>query len=124
MRGEDGQATVEFALVAPLLVVLVLAIAQLGILFNNWITLTDAARAGARAGAVSRFESNPTEAARQAVVAATHGLDQTKLAVQVTSTWQPGSQLTITASYPYSVDIFGIVLKSGRLTTTMRERVE
>ncbi len=44
--------------------------------------------------------------------------------MQVTSTWQPGSDIEIAASYPYSLDIFGIVVKSGALTSTMRERVE
>ena len=34
---------VEFAIVAPILLMLILGIIQLGVLFNNYITLTDAA---------------------------------------------------------------------------------
>ena len=37
----------EFALVLPVLLVLVTAILQFGLLFNNYITLTDAVRSGA-----------------------------------------------------------------------------
>ena len=42
-RGEDGQALVEFAIVLPLLLILVTGIIQFGLLFNKYITLTDAA---------------------------------------------------------------------------------
>ena len=45
----------EFALVLPVLVALLLAIIQFGIVFNNYLTITDATRAGARKAAVSRF---------------------------------------------------------------------
>ncbi|HEY8644492.1 MAG TPA: TadE family protein, partial [Gaiellaceae bacterium] len=55
LRNEDGQAAAEMALVLPVLAAILLAIAQFGIAFNNYITLTDATRAGARKAAVSRF---------------------------------------------------------------------
>ena len=42
-----GQAIVEFAIVLPLLLALVLGIVQFAIAFNNYLTLTDAVRAGA-----------------------------------------------------------------------------
>ena len=42
----------EFALVLPILLFLLLAIVQFGVVFNNYVTLTDAVRAGARKGAV------------------------------------------------------------------------
>ena len=48
LRSERGQTMTELALVLPILVVLVLAIAQFGVAFNNYVTLTDAARAASR----------------------------------------------------------------------------
>jgi hypothetical protein len=38
----------------------------------------------------------------------------------------PGSQITVTASYPYSIDIpfFGIRIADGTLTATAKERLE
>ncbi len=54
IRDERGQSMTEFAIVLPILVVLLFGIVQFGILFNNYVTLTDAVRAGARAAAVSR----------------------------------------------------------------------
>ena len=50
---------VEFVIVAPLLVLLVFGIIQFGILLNNYVTLTDAVRAGARQASVSRTASDP-----------------------------------------------------------------
>ena len=48
----------EFAVVLPILVFLVFAVIQFGITFNNYLALTDAARAGARKAAVSRLSGN------------------------------------------------------------------
>ncbi len=58
-KREDGQAMVEFAMVAPILLMLVLGIIQFGIVFNHYMTLTDAVRAGARQAAVSRTLPEP-----------------------------------------------------------------
>jgi len=49
----------EFALVLPILALLLFGVIQFGIVFNNYITLTDATRAGARKAAVSRRASDP-----------------------------------------------------------------
>ena len=54
LRAEGGQSFVEFAFVMPFLVFLVLAIVQFGRAWHNYITMTDAARVGAREGAVHR----------------------------------------------------------------------
>ena len=67
LRSEDGQAATELALVFPILLVILIAIAQFGILFNNYITLTDATRTGARKAAVSRFTGDQGAAATLAV---------------------------------------------------------
>ena len=45
---EDGAAAVEFALVVPLLLLILFAILDLGWVFNQQLTLTQAAREGAR----------------------------------------------------------------------------
>ncbi len=50
--GESGQATVELALLTPLLVLLLLAVAQVGLVARDQILVVHAARAGARAAAV------------------------------------------------------------------------
>jgi Flp pilus assembly protein TadG len=51
---ENGQSFVEFALVLPFLVFLIFGIVQFGRAWHSYITITDAARVGAREGAVHR----------------------------------------------------------------------
>jgi Flp pilus assembly protein TadG len=124
VREERGQTMAEFAVVLPILVVLLLGIVQFGILFNNYVTLTDAARAGARAAAVARQSGDPVGAATSAVRASGADLNQGNLAVNVSSGWAPGSPVTVTATYPYSISLLGWVVSSGSLTTKTTEAVE
>jgi len=105
---------------------LILAIAQFGIAFNNYLTVTDATRAGARKAAVSRFTGDAGASAVALVKASAAGLNASELGVSVTSTnWTvPGSEVTVTATYPYSINILGWTVKSGNLTSTTKERLE
>jgi Flp pilus assembly protein TadG len=123
-RSEQGQAMTEFALVLPILALLLFAVIQFGIAFNNYVTLTDATRAGARKAAVGRQLSNPQAATVTAVRNSASDLTQSKLAVTVSSTWQPGADVAVTATYPYSISLLGMVVKSGTLSSTTTERVE
>ena len=124
IRDEQGQTMAEFAIVLPILIVLLFGIVQFGILFNNYVTLTDAARAGARAAAVSRQSGDPTGTATAAVRSSANDLNQAKLGVSVSSAWTPGSQVTVTATYPYAISLLGWVVTSGSLTTKTTEAVE
>jgi Flp pilus assembly protein TadG len=124
LRSERGQSLTEFALALPILALLLFAVIQFGIVFNNYVTLTDATRAGARKAAVDRQVPNPAAAAISAVRSSATDLKQSDLAVTVTSTWQPSSDVTVTATYPYSISLLGMVVKSGRLSSSTTERVE
>jgi Flp pilus assembly protein TadG len=123
-RNQQGQSMTEFALVLPLLVILLFGVIQFGIVFNHYITLTDAVRAGARKGAVGRRLQNPNAAVEQQVRDAATDLKEADLNVTVTSSWTQGSDVSVTASYPYSINLLGIVVKSGRMSSTTKERVE
>ncbi len=107
----------------PLLALIILAIVQFGVLYNNYETLTNATRAGARVAAVSSTGSCPGTTV-QSVRDAAYGLDLAKLNVTVPCPWTSGGQLTVTATYPYSINLMGVVVKSGTLTSTTKERHE
>jgi Flp pilus assembly protein TadG len=124
MRSERGQSLVEFALALPILVLLLFAVIQFGIAFNNYVTLTDATRAGARKAAVGRQLSNPQSTTITAVRNSATDLKQGDLAVTVSSTWEPGADVNVTATYPYTINLLGIPVKTGRLSSTTTERVE
>ena len=123
-RSEEGQALVEFALVAPLLFLILFGIIQFGIAFMNSVALTDAVRAGARKAAVSRSAADPTQATKTALLGAATDLDPSKVSINVTSDWVSGDTVTVDATYPYQINLLGIVVASGNLHSSTTERVE
>jgi Flp pilus assembly protein TadG len=125
-RNEDGQTMTEFALVLPILALLLFAIVQFGMLFHNYITITDAARAAARKAAVSKDTPNPAATAEEAARGSASNLDQGDLdvAVSVTPSWEHGADVTVTTSYPYEISLVGKSVVSGTLTSSTTERVE
>ena len=124
IRNENGQTMVEFALVLPVLVVLLFGIIQFGTAFNNYVSLTDAVRAGARVAAVSRQSSTPVADTVAKVMASATDINTSQINVTVNSTWVHGGDVTVQATYPYSISLLGVVVASGNLTSTTTERVE
>ena len=124
IRSQRGQTMVEFAMVLPIIALLLFGVIQFGITFNNYITLTDAVRAGARKGAVARRIQNPQAAVTTSVRNAATDLKASDLQITVNSTWAQGSDVTVTATYPYSINLLGVVVKSGRMHSSTTERVE
>jgi Flp pilus assembly protein TadG len=119
---------VEFALVLPVVLLLLLGIVQFGIVFNDYIQVTSAAREGARKAAVSRTQSNPTSVAVQAAKDSAPSLDQSQMTVTVTADtdttgWRQGGNVTVQVTYPWSVNLLGYVVLNGKTMTaqtTMR----
>ena len=62
------------------------------------------------------------------MIAAAADLKASDLVVTVTpankSAWVQGGDVTVTATYPYSINLLGLVVKSGRMTSQTTERVE
>jgi Flp pilus assembly protein TadG len=69
---ERGSAVVEFALVAPLILLLALAVVQVAIALEVRATLTSAAAEGARAAALAG--SNPAAGVRRAQTLLSHNV--------------------------------------------------
>src|SRR5438034_9958591 len=107
-KNQDGQSATEFALVLPILAFLLFAVIQFGIVFNNYVQLTDATRAGARKATVSRQTPDPVGTTVAAVRASAKDLKQSDLTVTVSSTWQPSADVGVTATYPYSISLLGM----------------
>lgn len=126
MRDEGGQALAEFALVLPVLLGLVTVMLSAGNIYRNYLSLTDAVRNGARVAVVSRTAADPTGTAVAAVVNAGSDLNLTSSNVQVTTSpaWQAGADVTVTATYPYTLDLFGIPVTSGTISSSTTVRVE
>ena len=56
IKHEKGATAIEFALILPVFIIIIFAVFQFGIVFNNWIALTYAAREGARLAAVDEYD--------------------------------------------------------------------
>jgi Flp pilus assembly protein TadG len=123
MLEEKGQTFVVMAIAMPVLLIALFAMIQFGIVFKNYLALTDAVRVGARQGAVSREQSCPRCVTEAAVRAAATDLDPDDLAVTATSAWTAGSDVTVQATYPYEFNIMGVVVASGNLSSQTVERV-
>jgi len=61
-RGEDGAQLVEFALVLPLLLLVMLGIAEMGFMFQRYEVVTNAAREGARLAVLPGYGSADVQA--------------------------------------------------------------
>ena len=61
-RGERGSAAVEFAMVLPLLLLLIFGIIDFGRMLNDKITLNEAAREGARSSALQGADAGKARA--------------------------------------------------------------
>lgn len=112
IRAESGAAAVEFALVAPLLFLVVFAIIDFGFGFHAWDAAENAAREGARVAAV---DPDPNAIITRARNSSSY-LDQSKMNVTVTcsrdngtsfaacgagSTWNEGDLVRVTITYDY-----------------------
>ena len=116
---------VEFALVVPMLLVILFAVVQFGGVYNDYVALTDATRVGARKAAVSRQAVNPAGVAEAALRSSARDLRQADLGVSVsTAAWEHGRDVTVAATYPYEIDLLGFVVASGELESETTERVE
>ena len=78
----------------------------------------------ARSSGVGQIDSAALSAVRGSLPPAPAGVTQSSLSVSVTSTWAQGADATVSASYPWSIDVMGVVVASGTMTSTTTERVE
>jgi Flp pilus assembly protein TadG len=120
--GDEGQSSVELALVLPVVVLAALLIVQVAAIAHHQLLLVHVAREAVRAAAVSDDDSS--DAARHAAQRAS-GLDRDRLEVQTTVI---GDQVRVAVAYrdPTDVVLAGPMLPDLRLTaeaTMQREAV-
>jgi Flp pilus assembly protein TadG len=121
-----GQAMVEFTLILPLLMLLILGIYQFGQTYADYIQVTNAARDGGRKALVSRSDVNGVADVVTAAKNATWWLDKSQTTVTVSpgQPWAEGQTVTVTVTYPYSINLLGLVVSSGTLKSTTTVRME
>ena len=120
---EPGAAIVEFAIILPILLLLILGMVAFSRAFNAQITLTQASREGVRVLAITPGNQAAKEAE---AIAATQGVAETTLDITqltiTTTACDPGDPTRLTATYPFTLDIplWGIATIDLSATGVMR----
>lgn len=112
-RRDGGAAALEFALVIPVLILLLVGIIEFGFMFQAQLALTHAAREGARMAAVGRWDATEVTNRAFPIVPAI-----------ATSPSPPsgalsGQAITITLTYDYDwrfLPVPGTILLTGEAT--------
>ena len=118
---QSGQASVELALLLPVVVVLLLAVLQVGLVARDMVLVSHAAREAARAAAVDDHPSAAADAVR-----ASSGLRDERVRVVVAGRGAAGSRVTATVTYraPTDVPLVGALLGDRTITSSVTMRVE
>jgi len=120
-RGDGGQASVELALVLPLVMILLLAVVHLGLLVRDQILVVHAAREAAREAAVDPAADAPRRAA-----VASSTLTDSRMTVTSTGRGAPGSRVRVEVTYRSStgVPLLGAAVGDLTLRASATMRVE
>jgi Flp pilus assembly protein TadG len=120
-RDESGQATVELALVLPLVALVLLALVQAVVVARDQLLVVHAAREAAREAAVNDDPTAATTAAREA-----GPLDPAQMSVEIRGRDGPGSTVEAVVSYrpPNHVPILTRLLGNVTLHGRAKMRVE
>ena len=135
-------ASVEFALLAPVLFLLVLGMCQFGITLNQYLTLTNAVRSGARQLSISRGGATPWADTINQIYGSAPNLTQASLTITISvngtacasdtacktalsAAGATGAPAAVTATYPCSLGFFGYNFAAVcTLSSQTTERIE
>jgi Flp pilus assembly protein TadG len=96
---EAGQALVEFAMIVPLLVLLLCTLVDFGRAFYTWLLVTNAAREGARVAATQQPVTNVVTRINDSI----SGLDSTELTITLTNVQGPrGEPVEVDLAYDFA----------------------
>ncbi|WAH95873.1 TadE/TadG family type IV pilus assembly protein [Arthrobacter sp. MMS18-M83] len=119
---ERGAVAVEFALLAPVLIMLLLGIMEFGRAYNVQVSLSNAAREGVRVMAISNDQTAAKTAAKNAAVSLNPLLADTNFTFSPASCTS-GAQMSVTIKYtlstltgiagPFPMQGVGVMVCSG-----------
>ena len=112
LRNERGATAVEFAMILPLLILLVLGIAEFGRAFQVQGTLSAAAREGVRLMALQNDPAAARAAVRNAATSLDPGVTDAQIAISpatcpALNAGTTSVRLTVSYRMPYLTDFFG-----------------
>lgn len=140
IRSRRGQAVTEFALVLPLLMMVVTGQLAFGFAMHNYLVLTNAVNVGTQLLAISRGQTtDPCSTATTAVNNAAFGLNSAHLSYTIiingttytgttctggVSHMVQGASVQVSATYPCTLTIFEMSLPSCTLGSQTTELIQ
>ena len=139
LRRERGQTAVEFALCVTVFFMIVFGLLKVAVIYGNYTALQHAARDGVRKGSVMRGTGDASSTAvASAVTTAVRSsnplLDHSKLGITVTGLdsnitpdgvlWEAHDRVSVTVTYPWKLDVIGLTVWSGTMSTTTQAIIE
>jgi Flp pilus assembly protein TadG len=113
LKNEKGQSMVEFALLLPVLILIIMGIMEFGLILNSYLALNNASREGARIGAVGGTDTQ----IRNAVLTTSPTLNPSDVSVVITplqAVRKSGDTLKVTVNYRYHtiIPIIGNIINN------------
>lgn len=102
LKNQKGQALVEFTIILPILLILVMGILEFGMMLNSYLSIENAAREGARAGIVGTADVD----IKNTMINISPSLDPKNLTVTMTPTdvtRKSGDTLTVHVTYNHKL---------------------
>ena len=118
IREQKGQTMVEFALVMPVLFLVLFGIIQFGALYNDYITRHGRSSDRRSQGSREPADGNPAGHHRDRDAASEPRRPDEAGCRGDRDRLGPGADVTVQTSYPYSINILGMVVASGNLKSS------
>ncbi|MDS0525888.1 pilus assembly protein [Clostridium sp. SHJSY1] len=104
LKNQNGQALVEFAIILPILLILVMGILQFGMMLNSYLAIENATREGARAGIVGKSDFE----IKNMIIAMSPSLDPQNIVITINPTEnsrKSGDTLVVKITYNYELTV-------------------
>lgn len=104
LRNNKGQSLVEFAIILPILLLLIMGIFEFGMMLNSYLAIQNGAREGARAGIVGSSNGD----IQNLIASASPSLNSGYLTVDITpsdGSRKSGDTLTVKVNYDYHLTV-------------------
>ncbi|HEX4158267.1 MAG TPA: TadE/TadG family type IV pilus assembly protein [Rhizomicrobium sp.] len=138
LRSQSGVAAIEFAFLAPILLLIITGVCQFTMVLGNYMTLEHAVGAGARVLAISRGDSTPVSDTQTQIYTSAGNLNTSNITISYavngaacsgdtgcSTALAAGVPAQVTASYPCSLVVMGTNFAPGcTLSVAATERVE
>ena len=139
LRRDRGQTAVEFALCATVFFMIVFGLLKVAVIYGDYTALQHATRDGSRKGSVTRGTGDANavsvaNAVTTAVQTSNSILDPSKMGITVTgldsnvapdgTLWQAHDRVEVTVTYPWKLDVIGVTLWSGTMSSTTPAIIE